>query len=77
MVFLKIFSKCVTAPPSDFELMSSMMQKIVQLERKVKTQAVDIEQKVKGSFMFKRNLLCCIDVSGGIYNFFRCRVIMS
>lgn len=26
--------------------MSSMMQKIVQLERKVKTQAVDIEQKV-------------------------------
>ncbi|XDV40704.1 hypothetical protein PO909_009733 [Leuciscus waleckii] len=37
----------VTAPPSDFELMSSMMQKISQLERKVKTQAVDIEHKAR------------------------------
>ncbi|XP_018974910.2 UBX domain-containing protein 11 isoform X2 [Cyprinus carpio] len=35
------------APPSDFELMSSMMQKIIQLERKVKTQAVDIEHKAR------------------------------
>ncbi|XP_043116648.1 UBX domain-containing protein 11 [Puntigrus tetrazona] len=35
------------APPSDFELMSSMMQKIVQLEKKVKTQAVDIEHKAR------------------------------
>ncbi|KAK2902713.1 hypothetical protein QQF64_010454 [Cirrhinus molitorella] len=39
--------KAKEAPPSDFELMSSMMQKIVQLERKVKTQAVDIEQKAR------------------------------
>ncbi|XP_056122240.1 UBX domain-containing protein 11 [Rhinichthys klamathensis goyatoka] len=35
------------APPSDFELMSSMMQKISQLERKVKTQTVDVEHKAR------------------------------
>ncbi|XP_039506580.1 UBX domain-containing protein 11 isoform X2 [Pimephales promelas] len=39
--------KAKEAPPSDFELMSSMMQKISQLERKVKTQTVDIEQKAR------------------------------
>ncbi|XP_056330626.1 UBX domain-containing protein 11 [Danio aesculapii] len=39
--------KAKAAVPSDFELMSSMMQKICQLERKVKTQAVDIEQKAR------------------------------
>ncbi|XP_016315603.1 UBX domain-containing protein 11-like [Sinocyclocheilus anshuiensis] len=47
------------APPSDFELMSSMMQKIVQLERKVRTQAVDIEHKARRIAVLeeKRNLL--------------------
>ncbi|XP_073782646.1 UBX domain-containing protein 11 isoform X2 [Danio rerio] len=39
--------KAKAAVPSDFELMSSMMQKICHLERKVKTQAVDIEQKAR------------------------------
>lgn len=39
--------KAKAAVPSDFELMSSMVQKICQLERKVKTQAVDIEQKAR------------------------------
>ncbi|XP_058601848.1 UBX domain-containing protein 11 isoform X2 [Onychostoma macrolepis] len=39
--------KAKEAPPSDFELMSGMIQKIVQLERKVKTQAADIEQKAR------------------------------
>ncbi|XP_016147915.1 UBX domain-containing protein 11 [Sinocyclocheilus grahami] len=39
--------KAKEAPPSDLELMSSMTQKIVQLERKVKTQAVDIEHKAR------------------------------
>ncbi|XP_067304254.1 UBX domain-containing protein 11 [Pseudorasbora parva] len=39
--------KAKEAPPSDFELMSSMMQKIGQLEKKVKTQAVDIEYKAR------------------------------
>ncbi|KAK3515646.1 hypothetical protein QTP70_026416 [Hemibagrus guttatus] len=33
------------SPPSDFELMSSMMQKLDQLERKVTSQALDIEKK--------------------------------
>ncbi|XP_056618634.1 UBX domain-containing protein 11 isoform X2 [Triplophysa dalaica] len=33
--------------PSDFELMSSMMQKISLLEKKVKTQAMDIECKAQ------------------------------
>ncbi|XP_047664701.1 UBX domain-containing protein 11 isoform X2 [Tachysurus fulvidraco] len=31
--------------PSDFELMSSMMQKLTQLERKVTSQALDIDKK--------------------------------
>ncbi|XP_051575806.1 UBX domain-containing protein 11 isoform X1 [Myxocyprinus asiaticus] len=35
------------SPPSDFELMSSMMQKICQLEKKVKTQAIDIERRAQ------------------------------
>ncbi|XP_062322528.1 UBX domain-containing protein 11 isoform X2 [Osmerus eperlanus] len=35
------------APPTDFELMSSMMQKLSLLENKVKTQALDIERKEK------------------------------
>ncbi|XP_048010117.1 UBX domain-containing protein 11 isoform X1 [Megalobrama amblycephala] len=39
--------KAKEAPLSDFELMSSMMQKIGQLERKVKSQAVDIEHKAR------------------------------
>lgn len=39
--------KAKEAPLSDSELMSSMMQKISQLERKVKTQAVDIEHKAR------------------------------
>ncbi|KAI4876593.1 hypothetical protein NFI96_014818 [Prochilodus magdalenae] len=34
-------------PPSDFELMSSMVQKLAQLEKKVKTQALDINSKVR------------------------------
>lgn len=59
----QIFSKHFTAPPSDFELMSSMMQKIIQLERKVKTQAVDIELKVRhflySSCLTVLNLFCC------------------
>ncbi|XP_071381533.1 UBX domain-containing protein 11 [Centroberyx affinis] len=35
------------APPSDFELMSSMMQRLTQLETKVKSQAQEIERKDK------------------------------
>ncbi|XP_038848588.1 UBX domain-containing protein 11 [Salvelinus namaycush] len=35
------------APPSDFELMSSMMQRLTLLETKVKTQALDIDHKEK------------------------------
>ncbi|KAL6462391.1 hypothetical protein MHYP_G00288130 [Metynnis hypsauchen] len=34
-------------PPSDFELMSSMVQKLGQLERKVKAQALDINSKAR------------------------------
>ncbi|XP_036414369.1 UBX domain-containing protein 11 isoform X2 [Colossoma macropomum] len=34
-------------PPSDFELMSSMVQKLGQLERKVKAQALDINTKAR------------------------------
>ncbi|KAG9283853.1 UBX domain-containing protein 11 isoform X1 [Astyanax mexicanus] len=33
--------------PSDFELMSSMMKRLGQLEKKVKTQALDINSKMK------------------------------
>ncbi|XP_026225692.1 UBX domain-containing protein 11 isoform X2 [Anabas testudineus] len=35
------------APPSDFELMSAMMQQVTLLERKVKIQAQEIERKDK------------------------------
>ncbi|XP_053083945.1 UBX domain-containing protein 11 [Pangasianodon hypophthalmus] len=35
------------SPPTDFELMSSMMQKLTQLERKVTTQALDIDKKTR------------------------------
>lgn len=34
------------APPSDFELMSAMMQRVALLEKTVKRQAEEIEQKV-------------------------------
>ncbi|XP_041961708.1 UBX domain-containing protein 11 isoform X1 [Alosa sapidissima] len=34
-------------PPTDFELMSTMMQKLAQLEIKVKAQALDIQRKEK------------------------------
>ncbi|XP_073728502.1 UBX domain-containing protein 11 [Misgurnus anguillicaudatus] len=46
----KVMQKMKTkeaSPPSDFELMSSMMQKISQLENKVKAQALDIERKAR------------------------------
>ncbi|XP_060756611.1 UBX domain-containing protein 11 [Neoarius graeffei] len=35
------------SPPTDFELMSSMMQKLTQLERKVTSQAQDIDKKTR------------------------------
>ncbi|XP_053467054.1 UBX domain-containing protein 11 isoform X1 [Ictalurus furcatus] len=34
-------------PPTDFELMSSMMKKLTQLERKVTSQALDIDKKTR------------------------------
>ncbi|XP_045574302.1 UBX domain-containing protein 11 isoform X1 [Salmo salar] len=40
-------SNSCCAPPSDFELMSSMMQRLTLLETKVKTQALDIDHKEK------------------------------
>ncbi|XP_045070958.1 UBX domain-containing protein 11-like isoform X2 [Coregonus clupeaformis] len=40
-------SNSCCAPPSDFELMSSMMQRLNLLETKVKTQALDIDHKEK------------------------------
>lgn len=55
MVSFKSSLNVSTAPPSDFELMSSMMQKISQLERKVKSQAVDIEHKVR-HFLYSYDL---------------------
>lgn len=48
--------KAKEAPPSDFELMSSMMQKISQLEKKVKTQAVDIEHKARQIAVLEQKL---------------------
>ncbi|XP_026083872.1 UBX domain-containing protein 11 isoform X2 [Carassius auratus] len=52
------------APPSDFELMSSMMQKIVQLEKKVKTQAVDIEHKARRITVLEEKLNLFQDAKG-------------
>ncbi|KAJ7985188.1 hypothetical protein DPEC_G00349480 [Dallia pectoralis] len=43
-------------PPSDFELMSSMMQRLTMLESKVKRQALDIDQKQKKITVLEKRL---------------------
>ncbi|TRY96053.1 hypothetical protein DNTS_021169 [Danionella cerebrum] len=43
----KLLQKKKVKAPSDFELMASMMQKIALLERKVTSQALDVQQKAR------------------------------
>ncbi|KAF7692099.1 hypothetical protein HF521_011066 [Silurus meridionalis] len=51
------------SPPTDFELMSSMMQKLNQLEKKVALQALDINKKKQTSRKFFCSLFICLFVN--------------
>ncbi|KAM9431855.1 UBX domain-containing protein 11 [Clarias gariepinus] len=44
------------SPPTDFELMSSMMQKLAQLERKVTSQALEINKKTRRTEVLEEKL---------------------
>ncbi|XP_058232550.1 UBX domain-containing protein 11 isoform X2 [Hemibagrus wyckioides] len=52
------------SPPSDFELMSSIMKKLAQLERKVTSQALDIEKKNRRIEDLEEKLRLLLEKSG-------------